>query len=114
MKSSTLYLAAGLSFAACPAFSQSMSLPNGVTSEQAVKMCAFLTNGMPEQVAVKLLAEQGLKCNWCVSSAALQSRTYHYNLTNASGTLRVGVKPKSAVSTNEWYGHARTNGFVST
>ncbi len=85
--------------------------PNHVSKEQAARMALVLTNGMPERLADKLLADQGLRCNWIAADAGLQSRTYHYVLTN--GTLRVLVKPKTWTSTNEWYSYLRTNGFVS-
>ena len=111
MKASILCLAVSLMVAVFFAVGQSTSPPSRVSKEQATRMASVLTNGMPERVADKLLADQGLKCSWVVSDAGLQSRTYHYNFTN--GTLRVLVRPKTWTPTNEWYSYLRTNGFVS-
>jgi hypothetical protein len=74
-------------------------------------MASSLTNGMPERDANRLLEDKGLKCGYIVSDSRKETRTYHYVFTN--GTLRVLVRPKLQIGTNEWNDYFRTNGFVS-
>jgi hypothetical protein len=89
---------------------QPTNKPSPFGKEQIVKFMAELTNGMPERVASRLLAEQGLKFNYISESAERQTRTYHYAFTN--GTMRLVMKPMQKTPRQEWFAASRTNGFL--
>lgn len=84
--------------------------PSPFGKDQVVKFMAVLTNGMPEGVARKLLAEQGLKPKNISESTERQTRTYHYTFTN--GTMRLVMKPKQKTSRQDWTAASLTNGFL--
>jgi hypothetical protein len=107
MKPTTRVFLLSLSVVAVDVQAQSMSPPSPVSKDQVLMMASGLTNGMPEQFANTVLTNRGLRCSYTTSDPS--SRTYRYNFTN--GWLEFQVKPKQALSLEQWY--RNKDGFLT-